>query len=223
MEKWISLLSLEDETITVLDDHRSGYCGVHLYYNKIEGSWFITVVGNLDKHELLHKLGYLWIWKKLGVYEKRKNTTVNSKFLGSAESCIMDNIIFYQFCNMDKEFNEYWIGDTIKECKHWYVGSSWYLELPDMLYQYVVNCLNYFFVLPGQNQKELSNYILYELDKRRAEMLEKCQNKPVNFTKKEFRLLHKLLRKFDLILGFKDYRSVEQFIFQLHDIFNRLI
>ena len=223
MEKWISLLSLEDETITILDEHKDGYCGVHLYYNNKIGTWFIAVIGILDEHELLHKLGYLWIWKKLGVYEKRKNMSPNFKIFGTAESCVMDNIIYYYFCNMDKEFNDYWINDTVKECTHWYVGSSWYLELPDMLYQYITHYLSYFYVLPGENQNELSNYILYELSKRRSEILEKCQNKHVNFTKREFRLLHKLLRKFNKTLNFNTYTDLEKYLLRVNEFYLKIL
>jgi len=86
----------------------------------------------------------------------------------------------------------------------------------------VVNYLNFFFVLPGENQKELSNYILYELDKRRAEILEKSQIKHVFFSKRDFILLHKILRNFNGILSSKNYKNIELYIFQLQDLFSRL-
>ena len=220
--KWITLLSLEEEPIKIVIEHKDGYAGINLYYNSNLNSWFIVNNG-LDDYHVLHKLGYIWYWKKMGILEKQKSTWSNKDSIYClVESCIMDNIVFYNFCNMDRGFKDFWLNFTIENCKHWYNGSSWYKELPKMLYQYVVNYLNYFFVLPGQNQKELSNYILYELDKRRSEIVEKSQIKHVFFSKREFILLHKLLRKFDLILGFKDYKRVEQYIFQLHDIFNRL-
>ena len=123
---------------------------------------------------------------------------------------------------MDNDFKDFWLNYTIKEAKHWYNGASWYKDLPNMLYQYIVNYLNYFYVLPGPNQNELSNYILYELNIRRINILDKCQTKRVNFTNREFILLHKILRNFNTILLSKNYRIVETYILQLLEFFTRI-
>lgn len=220
--KWIKLLSLESEPIKIITEHKDGYAGIKLIFNNYANSWFIINNG-LDDYHLIHKLGYIWFWKRMGYLEYKKSTWNDQTNLYClTESCIMDNIVFYYFCNMDQGFNEFWLNFTIEECKHWYNGGSWYKPLPNMLYQYIVNYLNYFYVVPEELQNELSNYILYELDIRRSEILEKSENNHVKFTKKDFIYLHKILRKFNTILGSKDYKNIETYIFQLHDIFNKL-
>jgi len=221
--KWITLLSLEEEPVKIVIEHKSGYAGIKLHFDNYLNSWVVTNNG-LDDYWILHKLGYLWYWKKMGIIEKQKTTWRDKDAIYClVESCIMDNIVFYYFCNMDRGFNDFWIDFTVKEGERWYNGASWYKELPNMLYQYVVNYLNYFYVLPGDLQNKLTLYILVELNKRRLEILEKCQNNNVLFTNREFILLHKLLRKFNLVLGVKNYRSIVQYIFQLYDIFSRLV
>lgn len=219
--KWIKLLSLEDEPIKIIIEHKDGYAGIKLRFDNYANSWLIINNG-LEDYWVLHKLGYIWFWKNTGILEIKKTTwREQPKLYFLAESCIMDNIVFYNFCNMDQGFKDFWLGFTIEECKHWYNGSSWYKDLPNMFYQYIVNYLNYFYVLPEENQNELANYILYELDKRSSEILEKSQNKNVYFTKRDFLILHKLLRNFNTLLCSKDYKPVEQYILQLHDLFNR--
>ncbi len=190
IEKWIKLLSLENEPIRLVIEQKEGYAGITLRFDNYANSWIIGISMVLNEYHAIHKLGYIWYWKKLGILEHKKSTWNDQTNLYCLiESCIMDNIVFYNFCNMDKDFKDFWFTFTIEECKHWYNGRSWYKELPKMLYQYIVNYLNYFYTWPEELQNKYSNYILYELDKRRAEILEKCQNKNVLFTKREFYLL----------------------------------
>lgn len=221
VEKWIKLLSLEDIPIQIIHEHESGSVRTRFHYEK--GCWFISTNGCLDDHTLLHKLGYLWNWKRMGVFEEQKEWKKKDAIHCLVESCIMDNIIWYQFYNMDIDFKAWWLGDTIKYTKHWYCGGTWYSALPLMFFTYISHYLRYFYVLPGENQNELSNYILYELDKRRAEILEKCQISHINFTKKDFRLLHKLLRKFNKILNFNTYTDIEDYLTKIKYFYHKVI
>ena len=219
IETWIKRLNLEEECIKIIEEHKGGYAGITLRFDNNANSWIIGNNG-LNDYWILHKLGYLWIWNKLGYLERKKeHWNEQSNLYCLAESCVMDNIVFYHFCNTDLGFYNFWVGFNERELKHWYQGASWYKELPNMIYQYIVNYLNYFYVLPEDIQEKHSNYIMQELTQRRAEILEKAKIKSVYFPIRNFTKLNKLLRKFDKIVTTNNYRSVESYILQLQSFF----
>ena len=175
----------------------------------------------------IHKLGYLWIWKKSGIIDEiKRNWDNRGNLIHLVESCVFDAIIENQFSLMDDDFkqklNYLRGGYSFDSFNHWYKMTKDTIELPRLLYMYISQYLSFCYNIPDWRQNIYLKNMLYRLLKIRFLILEKSQIKHVFFSKRDFILLHKLLRKFDLILGFKDYKRIEQYIFQLHDIFNRL-
>lgn len=222
--KWIDKLGLREENIKViLQSGIDGYAGIKVYYNRDIDYWVIKYSLGLELNHVLHKLGYIWFWKITNVLDQvKKNWRNKTDIECLSESCVLDNIVFSRFCNMDDDFKEFWLDFTTEECKHWYNGRSWYKPLPNMLYQYIVNYLNYNFVWPEELRDKYSDFIVVELLKRRAEILEKSQIESVCFTKKDMRILDRILRKFVIIIDSMDYRRIEGYILQLQDFFYRL-
>lgn len=222
--KWIDNLGLQKENIKVIKESGiDGYAGIKVYYDHNIDYWIIKYSLGLDLNHVLHKLGYIWIWKITFVLDRiKKNWRNKDNIFVLAESCVLDNVVFSRFCNMDVDFKEFWLNYTIEECKHWYNGRSWYKSLPNMLYQYIVNYLNYNFVWPEELRNKYSDFIMVELLKRRSEILEKSQIESVYFTKKDLRILDRILRKFVIIIDSMDYRRIEGYILQLQEYFYRL-
>ena len=216
--KWIKRLSLEDEPIKIIHEHKNGYAGITLRFNNEINSWVISENGLSDQW-ILHKLGYIWFWKKMGCLERQKTTwNDQSNLYCLASSSVMDNIVFYHFCNMDKDFYDFWIGYTTNELKYWYKGASWDKPYPDTIYRYITEYLNYFYVISGDIVQNNSNHIMQILLARRKEILEKAQER-TNRGKKDFMILNKLLRSFDKILKSNNYRSIESYILKLQYFF----
>jgi hypothetical protein len=214
--KWIEKLGLQQENIIIKHESIDGYARITLRYYETNNIWIIGLPVGFDIKHIIHKLGYIWIWNNTGVLSNiKKAWKSNSYILSLAESCVIDNIVFYRFCNMDQEFKDFWFDFLLNELTFFYNGASWDKDLPNMIYRYIVNYFNWNYILPKSLQNKFSNYIMYNLIKRKEEILEKAQINNVNYSLKDFRRLHQLLRMFENIRESNDYSQIQGFINQV--------
>ena len=162
--KWIAKLNLHDQNIVIKHEAIDGYARFTLQYDQDTDYWIIGMPMGFDIYHALHKLGYIWIWNNTKIIDKvKENWRKKTDLIALAESCILDNIVFYNFCKMDKEFKDFWFGYVIEDLAHFYKGASWNKELPNMIYTYIVNYLTWNYVLGQEEQNKYSNYIMDNL------------------------------------------------------------
>lgn len=218
--EWIERLNLESENIEIIADFsKDGYAGIYLRYNQELDKWIISYTSIFESYHIIHKLGYLWLWKKLGVLSAIKERYYKyPKEYHIILSAIMDNIVFHRFCKMDNDFKKFLFNFTINEAKYFYNGASWNHPFYSMYYRYVVQYLTYNYIWDQDLRNKYSNYIMVELLKRQNELIEKAEIEKILFNKGDIRKLNGILRCFEPILDCEEYPVIFDYIMDIYSL-----
>ena len=215
--KWIKKLGIEDQNIKVFQ--RKEFTAVGMGYIPKDDVWIIDIGARLKNHHVIHKMGYLWVYKKFNIINiVKKNIAINSEKrdfkVKYPFSLVFDAIIYRNLFNMNKEFLNTFINEYLEVFQ-----TSFYKGFPKVyptlfkVCSYIEQYLMYNYLYPKSVVKANSNNILYELLARQKEIIETSDE----FDKKVFRNINKVLRKFDKIKDAGTLTEIKDYTIELFE------
>lgn len=216
--QWIGKLELE-ESFEIIK--KENYQGISLGYDLNTNIWLITY--DSKKHDifrLIHKLGYVWLWKKhriLDFMKKGPLKKVKEEF-HFLYCYIIDTIVNFYLINMDLTFKKELFTYELKRLSHTWNGTfpSEY-SLIQKIWVYISAYLTYFNLFPESFQKYYGPTISLFLSNAQTQIMENSKKDLYPLTRETFNNLRKILRKFDSIKNSESHRDIIDYIIQICD------
>ncbi|GAH43923.1 unnamed protein product, partial [marine sediment metagenome] len=191
--------------------------------------WTITYDEKWDQFHLIHKLGYIWLWKKCNHLDFIKKKWFTKEYwtngfvikeLREFEGTVMDAISYFTLADMDLDFRKEYIDYHLNLMLHAYNG-----HIPDhtptknriQLYVYTYLIIFYFFPDFIRYKHEIIfDYLINNLQKQ---IMEGSRKEEYPLTREIFNDLRTVLNDFDSVMKSRNYRDVIDFSLQIADVF----
>jgi len=210
IKQWINKLGLKDEIFIFIEI--DSHPGISLSYDYNKKGWVIIYTNKWDNFHLIHKLGYVWLFKKYGILEKVKKKNFSRciiKELNEFQDTIMDAISYLTLSDIDLSYKEVLIKQEIKELKRAYDGSLPHdIPIYTKIQLYILCYLKYFKLFPEPIQEGFTSLILYFLKNMQSQIIESSNEGPHPLTKEIFLQLHDILNDFDSIKNSESYQDI---------------
>lgn len=209
VSEWIKKLGLQEEPIeiTPYEDKRNTI----LHYDPRKQAWFIKYPKVMGSFMAIHKLGYLWLYRKMGVMEEKRSWLLQSEEYSYCESIVLDTILHYKFMEMDPKYRHLWYQT------HTYNNSKLMnleeLDFSELVYGYLWYYVQYYFLYSPAYQERYERSMISRL-KRFHEVIQSYTNNKYPFSK-----LHELLDSFQSLLNAQNYSEIEGYISNLLPFF----
>lgn len=218
--QWIDKLELEEKFEII---KRENYPGISLNYNSKDNIWAITYDHKYyDQFQLIHKLGYIWLWKKYGILDFMKKQPYRNYVIRELKrfyGVILDAISYFTLAEMDLDFKKEYIDYEIKRLLHGYKGRfPQNHPILDKIKLYIFCYLKYTNLFPESIRKDLGTVILLSLANIQTQIMEDSKKGKYPLTREIFINLMKLLGKFDPIKNSENHRDIIDYVIQICDV-----
>lgn len=220
--QWIGKLGLEQESFEIIKLEHD-YPGISLGYDSNRDIWTIAYNNKQwDQFHLIHKLGYIWLWKKHKVLEFMKKKSLKDcviKELKSFYGTIIDAISYFTLANMDLDFKKKYLDYELKRLLHTYKGRFPPNHPILMKIQLYIFCyLKYTSLFPDFIRKDFPGTILYFLFNIENQIMEASKKDLYPLTREIFHNLREVLGKFDSIKNSNNHNDIIDYLIQICDI-----
>ena len=219
--QWMDKLGLQEENFHVIQ--KKDYPGVSLSYGPKIDAWTIIYNEDWDKYHLIHKLGYVWLFKKYGILESMKKKGITHgpiKELNEIYDTIMDAISYFTLADMDLLFKRDLLDHEVKELRRAYAGIiPPHVPILTKIQLYIFCYLKYFKLFPEHIQEDFTATILYFLKNIQNQIIEDSNKGPFPLTKEIFLQLHDILDDFDPIKNTDKHGDILDYTIQIATLF----
>ncbi len=218
--QWRSKLGLEEEGFILVKE--KDFPGVCLNYDKEKELWRIRYDGERwGGFHLIHKLGFIWLWKKWGVLDSIKTNYFSNHLKPEVRTyvdTIMDAIAYFALAEMDRDFRTKLVDYELNNLLRVWKGSIRFppnTSFIDKIGLYTYTYLKYSYFFP----KAIGNIYLDKMTSV-LDNIKKLIIKSTPSMEKMFIDLHTHLGKFDTIKESESYEDILDYSNHLFEIVN---
>lgn len=215
--QWTNKLGLQEESFEII--RKKSHPGISLNYNSNTNMWTITYSEDWDKFHLIHKLGYIWLWKRYNVLDfvkKYRGNVVIIEDLRSFYNIVMDYISYFTLANMDLDFKKEYVDYQLNLFLRAYNG-----RFPDhtptitKIYVYVSSYLVHLYFFPDSIREKHENKFNYLINNLQKQTMAGSRKEEYPLTREIFNDLRMVLNDFDSVMKSRNYNDIINYSLQL--------